>query len=42
MSGKNWRLVADEPFEFKKKPVEVKDFRKFTDHFRGIDRIYMK
>jgi hypothetical protein len=35
MSGKNWRLVADEP-------VEVKDFRKFTDNFRGIDRIYMK
>ena len=22
----NWRLVADEPIEFKKQPVEVEDF----------------
>ena len=35
MSGKNWWLVADEP-------VEGPDFRKFTDHFRGIYRIYLK
>ena len=35
MSGKNRRLVADEP-------VEVQDFSKFTDHFGGIYRIYLK
>ena len=35
MSGKNWRLVADEP-------VEVQDYRKFTDQIRGIYRIYLK
>ena len=36
MFGKKRRLVADEPVEFKKQPVEVQEFRKFTDHFRGI------
>ena len=36
MSGKNQRLFADEP-------VEVQDFKKFTDHFRGIYfRTYLK
>ena len=34
MSGKNRRLVADEPVEFEKKTVEVQDFRKFNDHLR--------
>ena len=42
MSGKNWRLVAVEPVEFEKLPVEVQDWRKFTDHFRGIYRIYIQ
>ena len=34
--GKNRRLVADEPVVFEKWPVEVGDWRKFTDRFRGI------
>ena len=43
MSGKNRRLVADEPVEFEKQPVEVhRDLRKFTHHFRGIYRIYLE
>jgi len=29
-------LVADEPFEFDKLPVEVGDFKRITDHFGGI------
>ena len=33
MIGGNRRLVTDEP-------VEVQDCRKFTDHLRGIYRIY--
>ena len=39
MSGKNRRFVADEPVEFEEKPVEVGDFKKFTDHFREIYRL---
>ena len=35
MSGKNRRLVTDEP-------VEVDDFRRITDHFREIYGIYLK
>jgi hypothetical protein len=35
MSGKNRRLVTDEP-------VEVEDFRRITDHFREIYGIYLK
>ena len=43
MSGKNRRLVTDEPVEFEKEPVEVGDFRRITDQFRGIyRRIYLK
>ena len=42
MVGKKRRLVADEPVEFEVEPVEVRDFRKFTDHFGGIYRIYLK
>ena len=42
MSGKNWQLVADEPDEFEIKLVEVQDFKRSTDHFRGIYRIYLK
>ena len=43
MAGKNRWLVADELVEFEKLPVEVEDFRRFTDHFRGIyNGIYLK
>ena len=28
-------LVAHEPIEFEKQPVEVQDFRRMTNHFRG-------
>ena len=38
--GENRRLVADEPVELKKPPpVEVGDFRRITDHHRGIYQI---
>ena len=40
MIGENRQLVTNEPVEFEKKPVEVQDCKKFTDHFRGIYRIY--
>jgi hypothetical protein len=40
MIGENRQLVTNEPVEFQKKPVEVQDCRKITDHFRGIYRIY--
>jgi hypothetical protein len=36
----NRQLVTDGLVEFEKKMVEVQDCRKFTDHFRGIYRIY--
>ena len=42
MSGKNRWLVADGLVEFEKWSVEVQDFKKFTDHFRGIYRICLK
>jgi hypothetical protein len=42
MIGENRPLVTNEPVEFEKQPVEVQDFREFTDHFRGIYRIYLK
>jgi hypothetical protein len=42
MSGKNRRLVTDEPVEFEGKSVEVGDFRRITDHFRGIYRMHLK
>ena len=34
MIGENRRLVTDEP-------VEVQDFMRITDHFRGIHGIYL-
>ena len=40
MIGKNWHLVTYDPVEFENEPVEVQDYRKNTDHFRGIYRIY--
>ena len=36
MNGENRPLITDEPVEFEKLPVEVQDFRKIADHFRGI------
>jgi len=42
MIRENWQLVTDEPVEFKKSPVEGQDFRRITDHFRGIYGIYLK
>ena len=35
----NWLLLIDEWVEFEKQPVEVQDFKKVTNHFRGIYRI---
>ena len=35
MPRKNQWLVANEP-------VEVQDFKKFSDHLRGIYRMYLK
>jgi hypothetical protein len=31
-------VSSDEPVEFEEKPVEVGDFRRITNHFRGIYR----
>jgi hypothetical protein len=36
MIGENRQLVTNKPFEFEKLPVEVQDYMKITDHFRGI------
>jgi hypothetical protein len=43
MSRKNERLITNEPVEFEKKqPMDVGDFKRITDHFRGIYiRIYL-
>ena len=35
-------LVTPKLGEFEKQPVEVQDFRKITDHSRGIYRIHLK
>jgi hypothetical protein len=35
MNKENQRLVTDWPVEFEKEPVEVQEFRRITDHFRG-------
>ena len=40
MIGENRHLVTNKPVEFKKELVEVEDWRKITDHFRGIYRMY--
>ena len=41
--GENWQLVTDESIEFEKYPVEIGDFRRLTDQFRGIcRRLYLK
>ena len=38
--GENWLLLADEPAEFEKQPVEVQDFKKITNHLEWIYGIY--
>ena len=40
MTGENRQLVTDEPVEVEKYTVEVQDFRKISDRFREIYRIY--
>jgi hypothetical protein len=42
MSRKNRQLVAHEPIEFEKQPVEVGDFMRITDHFIRIFEIVLK
>ena len=42
MNGENRLLVTNEPVEFEKEPVEVKNSKKITDHFRGICKMYLK
>ena len=39
--GEDPALVADEPAEFEKSSIEVQGLRKFTNHFRGIYRVYL-
>ena len=39
MIGENWQLVTEEPVEFEKSPVQVQDWRRITDRFRGVCRI---
>ena len=41
MHGENWPLVTNELVEFEKSPVEVQDFRKITNHSRGIYWTYL-
>ena len=38
----NQRLVTNELVEVEKQLVEVQDFWRIIDHFRGIYRIYLK
>ena len=41
MHGENWPLVTNELVEFEKSPVEVQDFKKITNHSRGIYWTYL-
>lgn len=36
MNGELRLLVTHKPVEFDKSPVDVEDFRKITDHSRGL------
>jgi hypothetical protein len=40
--GENRQLVTDELVEFENYSVDVGDFRRITNHLRGIYRIYLK
>ena len=42
MKGESLPLITNEPVEFKKQTFEVQDCKKFTNHFRGICKIYQK
>ena len=42
MIGENQQLVTDELVEFEKQLVEVQNFKRIIDHFRGIYGIYVK
>ena len=42
MNEENRLLLINEQVEFEKQAVEVQDYRKITDPFRGIFRIYHK
>jgi hypothetical protein len=37
----NRPLVTDELVEFEKELIEIQDFRKIIDHFRGIYGLYL-
>ena len=37
-NGESRPLITDEPDEFQKQPVEVQDFRKISDCFRGTQK----
>ena len=37
MIGETWQLVEFELVEFEKWPIEVQDFIKIIDHYRGIN-----
>ena len=41
MIGETWQLVTYEPVEFEKWPIEVQDFMKMIDHYRGMNKIYL-
>ena len=42
MIEENRQLVTDEPVELEGKMAAVQDFKRITDHFRGIHGIYLK
>ena len=42
MDKENHQLATCEHVNFKQKPVDVEDFRKNTDHFRGIYRVFIE
>ena len=42
MNGENKPLATNELVEFEKSHVEVQDFTKITNYFRGICRIYLE
>jgi hypothetical protein len=42
MNGENWPLDTNELVEFGKLSLEVQDFKKTIDKFRGIQRHTLK
>ena len=41
MNRENQLAITNEPIEFEKQPGEVKDFRRFSNPFRGIHKIVL-